>query len=53
MTAWAVIAGAILQFVLGIPMAHLEAETPPSAMVPTRRQPTAAARAATTAAQDG
>jgi hypothetical protein len=33
MTAWAVIAGAILQFVLGIPMAHLEAETPPSAMI--------------------
>jgi hypothetical protein len=31
--AWMVMAGAVLQFVLGIPLAYLEAETPPSLII--------------------
>jgi hypothetical protein len=31
--AWIAMAGAVLQFVLGIPLAYLEAETPPSAAI--------------------
>ncbi len=31
--AWIAMAGAVLQFVLGIPLAYLQAETPPSAAI--------------------
>jgi hypothetical protein len=33
LAAWMLMAGAVLQLVLGIPLAYLEAETPPSAAI--------------------